>query len=215
MKNSDLDLDIPSIESLRIRERLPKASIKNQKGDLQPHASGVYFYKNLPTFEGMSVIDYKQMEQADFQKIDILNNTFLDDITVESFSEFIEKINSEDIDWKSLWDYENPYQLSNYPAILREFKVSSVLDVAIVLAIIRPGAIQQYDKLKKNIHTDALLKNKTNEFYDLLKDTYGIPVFDDQFKKMGFDDGKYRYKKPHAIGYAYVLLVDFLKNSLK
>jgi DNA polymerase III alpha subunit len=69
--------------------------------------------------------------------------------------------------------------------------------------------------MKMYIHTDKLLKNKTDDVKEILKETYGIAVFDEQFKKLKKDDKKYRYKKPHSIGYAYVLLIDFLKNSLK
>ena len=74
-----------------------------------------------------------------------------------------EKYKQEEIDWQKLWEYEEPYQLSKYPGILREFKVSSVLDVAIVLALIRPGSLHNYDKMKMYIHTDKLLKNKTDD----------------------------------------------------
>lgn len=215
MKVSDLDLDIPSSQSKNIKDVLTRASVTNSRGELQPHPVGVYFYKSIPSFDNMSVIDYKAMEEKEFQKIDILNNTFLDDITSDELNDYISKIDNNKIDWQLLWDYDNPYQLSNYPNILKEFKVSSVMDVAIVIAIIRPGALKNYDKMKNYIHTDKLLKKKTGKTKEILKDTYGIIVFDEQIKKLGLDDGMYRYKKPHSLGYAYVLLIDFLKNSEK
>lgn len=214
MKLSDLDLDIPSMFSKEIKDNLIRGCIKNEKG-ISLHPAGVYFYKSIPAFDGMSVIDYKDMESFEFQKIDILNNTFLDGIDFNDFNKFLNIIDLEDIDWSLLWEYENPYQLSNYPFILREFKVQSVFDVAIVLSIIRPGALQNYEKLKRYMHTDTLLKVKSDNAQKILKETFGIPVFDEQFKKLGVNDDKYRYKKPHAIGYAYVLLVDFLKNVSK
>jgi hypothetical protein len=213
MKFSDLDLDIPAKESDAIRAGLTRATVLNERGDYQPHPAGVYFYKSIPSFEGLSVLDYKEMENNHFQKIDILNNSYLDDISSGELEEYLRLIEDEDIDWSELWEYDEPYQLGKYPGILREFKVSSVLDVAIILALIRPGAVSNYDKMKAYIHTDKLLNNKSPEAQDILKETYGIPIFDEQFKKLGKDDGKYRYKKPHSIGYAYVLLIDFLKNS--
>jgi hypothetical protein len=215
MKLSDLDLDIPSMQSDNIRNGLVKASVLNDRGEFQPHPAGVYFYKTIPSYDGMAVLDYKNMEEKEYQKIDILNNTYLDAISSEELNEFVEIIDKDEIDWKLLWEYDEPYQLSKYPGILREFKVSSIMDIAIIMALIRPGAVQNYEKMKSYIHTDKLLNTKTDESREILKETYGIPVFSEQFKQLGKDDGKYRYKKPHSLGYSYVLLIDFLKNGKK
>lgn len=215
IKLSDLDLDIPSKESTTIKDGMVRATIINDRGDAQPHPAGVYFYKDIPSYQGLSLLDFKQMEQHNYQKIDILNNTYLDNLTEVELNMFVTLIEEEDIDWSLLWAFKKPYQLSKYPGILREFKVSSVLDVAILIALIRPGALPNYDKMLKFIHTDTLLKRRTDDIKIILGETYGIAVFDEQFKKLGINDGKYRYKKPHSIGYAYVLLIDFLKNTQK
>jgi len=215
MKLSDLDLDIPSNQSDNIRNGLIRGCVINSRGEIQPHPAGVYFYRSIPTFDGLSILDYKMMEEKSYQKIDILNNTILDDITISELTEYISRIDNNTINWSALWEFDDPYQLGKYPGILRDFEVTSVMDVAIVLAIIRPGAIQNYEKMKAYIHTDFIFNKKSDELKEILKETYGIPVFDEQFKKMGVDDGKYRYKKPHSIGYAYVLLIDFLKNNRK
>lgn len=215
MKFSDLDIDIPSNKSDIVRNSFIRASVLNERGELQPHPAGVYFYKNIPTFNNMSVIDYKTIEGNNYQKIDILNNNYLNDISNDEMDFFISKIESEEIEWGELWKFENPYQLAKYPGILREFKVESVMDVAIVLALIRPGSVHNYEKMKKFIHTDKLLNKKSEESRKILKDTYGIPVFDEQFTALNMENDKYRYKKPHSLGYAYVLLIDFLKKSQK
>jgi DNA polymerase III alpha subunit len=213
MKLSDLDLDIPSTQSNNIKNSLPRASIINDKGDLQPHPAGVYFYKNIPSYDGISLLNYKDMESKEYQKIDILNNTYLDKIeSAQELEHYVGIIEKNNIDWKKLWEYDEPYQLSKYPGILREFKVESVIDIAIVMAIIRPGSLQNYEKMKTYMHTDTLLNKKNEKEKEILCETYGVAVFAEQFVKLGKDDGKYRYKKPHAIGYAYVLLIDFLKN---
>jgi hypothetical protein len=215
VKLSDLDLDIPSLESNNIKKNLIRGCVINDRGDRQPHPAGVYFYKTVPSFNGVAVLDYKTMEKCEYQKIDILNNTYLDGITSQDLDIFVKLIDENNIDWHQLWNYEFPYQLTKYPFILREFEVSSVLDIAIVIAIIRPGALHNYDKMKNYIHTDKLLKNKSENDRKILDETYGIPVFDEQFKLLGINDGKYRYKKPHSIGYAYILLIDFLKKTTK
>jgi hypothetical protein len=212
MKFSDLDLDIPSKQSDNIRNTVIRGSVMTERGELRPHPAGVYFYKMIPSFDGRTVIDYKKMEEKEYQKIDILNNTYLDDVTEEELNQYVSIIENDEIDWQELWEFDEPYQLSKYPGILREFAVESVMDVAIVLAIIRPGSLQNYDKMKAYIHTDKLLKKKSEQAQEILKETYGIPIFDEQFKQLGKEDGKYRYKKPHSIGYSYVLLIDFLKN---
>ena len=213
-KFSDLDIDIPSNLSEKIKKGLIKASI-HKNGRFQPHPAGVYFYRNIPSYNEYSLLDYKEMEQHGIQKIDFLNNSVLDEISPDQFPKLLDKIDKEEIDWKELYKDNDVYQLSNYPGILREFKVQSVLDIAIVLAIIRPGARHNYDKLKKIIHTDNLLKLKSGEEYDILKDTYGIPVFKEQFDALGIDKGLFTYKKPHSIGYAYVLLLKHLTKIQK
>ena len=216
LKFSDLDIDIPSKINDKLKEKLIRAKVRTEDGKFRPHPSGVYFYKNIPSYEGFAVLDYKEMEKRLFQKIDFLSNSYLDDIKKEEFNEYIRMIEDEKINWEELWEYENPYQLHNYFGILKEFKVKSVMDVAIVLSIIRPGAIHNYDKMKKYIHTDKLLKKiKDKREYKILKDTYGIPVFEEQYRKLGISNDKYRYKKAHAIGYSYILLIDFLKNRKK
>lgn len=214
MKFSDLDIDIPSSKSDYIKSSFIKAS-KNVNGLRSAHPSGIYLYNDLPAYNGYMLMDYKVAEKNGYQKIDILNNTFLDDIECEYFSQYLELIENEQIDWNELYKYENAYQLSHYPNILKEFKVTSVMDIAIVLAIIRPGSYKQYERMKKYIHTDKILSKLSDDEHKILSDTYGIPVFDEQYKALYVDDGLYRYKKPHSIGYAYVLLVDFLKNTLK
>jgi len=213
MKFSDLDLDIPSKLSNDIRSKFIRASVKNN-GKYQPHPAGIYLYKNIPQFNKIAIADYKFMENNNYQKIDILNNTFLDNITNDEMDEFIDLIEMEEIDWNKLYKYNEPYQLSKYPSILKEFQVSSVFDIAMVLSIIRPGSIKKYDTLKKAMKIKKKI-SKDIKYYDILKDTYGVPIFNEQYKEMGIDDGVYRYKKPHAIGYAYVLLIDFLKKSHK
>ena len=92
MKLSDLDLDIPSTQSDVIKGTLIRGSVKNDRGKRQPHPAGVYFYKSVPSFEGIAIIDYKTMEKYDYQKIDILNNTFLDNMTAEELNSYIESI---------------------------------------------------------------------------------------------------------------------------
>ena len=214
IKFSDLDIDLPSKINDKLKNKLVRAKVKNDDGKYRPHPSGVYFYKNIPSYDGFAVLDYKEMEKRLYQKIDFLSNSYLDDIDKNEFNTYIEMIEDENIDWEELWEYEDPYQLHNYPGILKEFKVSSVIDVAIVLSIIRPGAIHNYEKMKKYIHTDYLLKKiKNKKEFNILKDTYGIPVFEEQFKKLGINNDKYRYKKAHAIGYSYILLIDFLKRK--
>ena len=215
IKFSDLDIDIPSKINDELKSKLVRAKVKTDDGKYRPHPSGVYFYKNIPSYDGFAVMGYKEMEERLYQKIDFLSNSYLDDIKKDEFHMYLEQIEDENIDWKLLWEYENPYQLHNYPGILKEFKVKSVIDVAIVLSIIRPGAIHNFDKMKKYIHTDVLLKRINNKKeLKILKDTYGIPVFEEQFRKLGIKNDKYRYKKAHAIGYAYVLLLDFIKNTM-
>lgn len=198
---SDLDIDIPSKKSEIIKQKLIKSSIIDKS--IKKHPVGVYLYKKVPHYMGWCVIDYKEMEHNNYQKIDILNNTFLDDLTNTQMTEALKLIEKENIDWLQLHDEPHNYQLDNYPSILKQFNVRSVLDVAIVLAIIRPGAIQYYNKLKSRMNSDL------NRFNDI--DAYGLPIFSGD----GLTTKKYRYKKSHAIGYAYILLIDFLKKTKK
>ena len=100
MKLSDLDLDIPSNQSDIIKQNLVKGSVRNKRGDLQPHPAGIYFYKSIPSFENVSVNDYKYMESINYQKVDILNNTHLNDITNNELENYIQLIDDDNIDWQ-------------------------------------------------------------------------------------------------------------------
>lgn len=215
MKFSDLDLDIPTSQLGFAMRGLVRAQVQDNNR-LRPHPCGVYFYKFVPAYEDFAVLDYRVMEQSHYQKIDFLSNSVLDQY--EDYNEFLDalsQIENEEVDWKKLWEYKNPYQLSKYHNILKKYRVTSIMDIALVLGIIRPGAKEFSHILLENIHSDKLKADYSENDWEIVKESYGVPIFEEQFVKLGIENDDYLYKKPHAIGYAYMVVLDFLKNTKK
>lgn len=206
MKLSDLDFEIPSKDMKRIRKGLIVASIYNENDNkLTPHPSGVYFYKDMLEYNGMSLIEHKESQDLKLQKIDFLGNTILNDIDNSTFFEFLKIIDNDEIDWEHLQNYQmnnDLFQLSKHHGLLKELDTISIMDVAIAISIIRPCCIKKKEQLIKNI---KLARNNELE----VNETYNIDVFYEQIN----DSTVYSYKKAHAIGFAYILLLDYLKKT--
>jgi hypothetical protein len=136
----DVDIDMANREDfLRLVSHTP-ASILNADGVYSKHNTGVYF-QTIPTFplEGYSTIEHKQAEAEGWFKVDILNNGIYKDIKDEAH--LTRLINTEPL-WTLLEHEEFVSQLfhvSNYAKILSHYKPTSVEQLAMILAVIRPG----------------------------------------------------------------------------
>lgn len=178
--NFDVDIDMADRDKfLNLVGHIP-ASIKRETG-FEKHKTGVYF-QPIPTFplEGYSTIDHKQAEEAGFFKVDFLNNTIYQKVKDETHLNRLLEI-------EPLWDlleHEEVvgqlYHINNYEQVLKTYKPTSVEQLAMILAIIRPG--------KK--HLMGL------PFDEIAKTVWDKPEGND-----------YYFKKAHAIAFATAIVV--------
>jgi hypothetical protein len=176
----DVDIDMANREDfLRLVNHIP-ASIKNNDGTYSKHNTGVYF-QTIPTFplDGYSSIDYDTAEEEGWFKVDILNNGIYKDIKDEAH--LTQLMGIEPI-WDLLEHEEFVTQLfhvGNYAKILAHYKPTSIEQLAMILALIRPG--------KKH------LVGKTWD--EIAKTVWDKPT-----------EGYY-FKHSHAVAYAVAIVV--------
>lgn len=177
----DVDIDMANREDfLRLVNHMP-ASIKQDDGTYVKHNTGVYF-QTIPTFplEGFSSIDYETAEEDGWFKVDILNNGIYKEVKDEAHLTRL-------METEPLWELleheefvEKLFHISNYSNILAQYKPTNVEQLAMILAIIRPG--------KKHLIGKS--------WGDITKQVWVKPT-----------DGSYYFKHSHAIAYAVAIVV--------
>jgi DNA polymerase III alpha subunit len=178
----DIDIDLPTDFKAKDYFEWTRASIV--KNDiLSPHPCG-YYPQDISTdpITGLSAIPYDKAEELGYTKIDFLHLGVYNDFT--SRKQIEELINKEP-DWNLLLVpsiQKKLFQLSNHGDVLNEIKPRSVVELADVLALIRPG--------KKNLI--KLYKSQKESTRRIL------------YAK---DETGYSFKKSHAIAYAYVIVL--------
>ena len=176
----DIDLDFPDrTKILGLIKHVPAAIETN--GIFKKHNTGVYC-TSIPVnpLTGTASIDYKEAEERNYFKIDFLNVSIYNGIKDEAH--LIRLMETE-----PLWDLlQNDsftnllFHISGYGDLLRKQKPKSIEDLAVCLALIRPGKRHLQDGTKKSI-MDSIWEKPTN--------------------------GEYHFKKSHAHSYAVAIVV--------
>ena len=176
----DIDLDFPDrTKILGLIKHVPAAIETN--GIFKKHNTGVYC-TSIPVnpLTGTASIDYKEAEERNYFKIDFLNVSIYNGIKDEAH--LIQLMETE-----PLWDLlQNDsftnllFHISGYGDLLRKQKPKSIEDLAVCLALIRPGKRHLQDGTKKSI-MDSIWEKPTN--------------------------GEYHFKKSHAHSYAVAIVV--------
>jgi len=183
---SDIDIDVKNRDEILKHFRSIAALERINDSEMIKHKNGVYFHEvpNDP-LTGICTIDYKTANTSGFQKIDFLNVHVYDDI--DDRAELQRLIEAEPI-WELLHDPEivgNLFQLSNQVGIVLQWKPSSIEELAMLIAMIRPAKYHlitatSWDKVKSEIW----IKPQNDKAY---------------------------LKKPHAIAYAYAIVAQLNK----
>ena len=178
----DFDVDIDMADRTRFLELVNHTAASIEKdGEYTKHNTGVYF-QNIPRFplEGYSAIDYKSAEEEGWFKVDFLNNTIYQHVRDEVHLNQL-------LETAPLWELlqhkevvEQLYHINNYANVLKEYKPESVEQLAMILAIIRPG--------KKHL--------MGKPFSEIEKTVWEKP-----------ENGEYYFKKAHAIAFATAIVV--------
>lgn len=178
--NTDIDIDIADRNKLlNIIKHVP-ATIE-EKGKFKKHNTGVYFH-DIPTnpFNGLATIDHKKAEELGYFKIDVLNVNLYKHIKDRKHLQ--ELLNTEPM-WELLEHkeiVEQLFHIHKHFTIVSKLKPSSVLELAEVLAVIRPAKRYLLNEHKDKIAKEVWIKPQ---------------------------DGSYYFKKAHAISYAHAIVL--------
>jgi len=181
---TDIDIDLKNRDNvLNKLKHIPASIITNT---VKKHNTGVYFHDipHDPT-TNLSTINYKEAEELGYFKLDLLNVNIYEHVKDEThLTRLLERIP----DWSLLLHKEIVKQLfhiHDHYEIVSQMKPTSIDQLAMVLAIIRPA--------KRNLLGQPWLT--------IEKQVWVKP-----------NDTSYYFKKSHAISYAYAIIVQL--NSL-
>ena len=180
----DVDIDFPTnFDPLDYFEQAIYAS-RVFKDDLAKHPAGAYL-QSIPVdkMTGLAAIPFKEAEEMGYFKIDFLHLTVLDHFTSK---EQIRTLANLEPDWTLLHSAETVsklFQIHRYYDLIFKVKPTSIQELADCIALIRPA--------KRHL-LDAYVTNR-----DVVRsEIYTKP-----------DDGKYHFKKPHAVAYAVTIVL--------
>ena len=176
----DIDIDFAD-RSTALEQFKHVAAAINDNGTFKKHNTGVYC-TSIPynPFTGISTIDYKEAEDRGYFKIDFLN--------VSVYEKVRDKTHLKQLmETEPLWDLllqddftDLLFHVNGHGNLLRTMKPSSIEELAMCLALIRPA--------KKHL----IGKNWT----EIGQTIWEKPT-----------NGEYYFKKAHAIAYAHVVVV--------
>ena len=178
----DIDIDVAENKSVRDLFSFSTRASMIQDGNLKAHPVGLYF-QNIPVDDvtGLSAIPYKDGMEYGFFKIDFLNLSLLQTISTK---EELRKLARDEPNWDLLLRkdcVDRLFQLKNHFDVLQKIKPKSILELAEVIALIRPGKVHLIDTYIANkAEARKTLWLKTTQPY---------------------------YKKSHAIAYAHNIVV--------
>ena len=170
----DVDIDFANREQI-LNIVNHTAAMQKDSNKERRHNTGVYFH-HVPTnpFTGLCTLDYKQAEDAGWFKIDLLNVGIYGNFTS---NEQIDDLLSKEPTWELLEHREVIQQLfhiHNHSDTVIRMKPRGIEQLAMVLAVIRPG--------KKHLIGRSWVEIE-QEVWTKTEDVYS-------------------FKKSHAIGYA-------------
>ena len=176
----DVDIDMANRDDFLKLVNVTPASIEKDSM-FTKHNTGVYF-QNIPKFplEGYSTIDHKQAEQDGWFKLDVLNNNVYTDIIDETH---LNKLLETEPMWELLEHkevVEQLFHINNHYDLILQHKPKTVEQLAMILAIIRPGKRHLAGKTWTEIEADVWNKPDGDEYF---------------------------FKKSHAIAYAITIIV--------
>ena len=178
---TDIDIDVVDRESLLVHLKHIPAIIKKKDDTYDKHNSGVYL-QPIPADQltGLSSIDYKEAEDRGYFKLDFLNNSLYEGVRDE---EHLNELTNQEPIWDLLQHEDVVKNLAHVHAhinVLRVLKPRNIIELAEVLAIIRPAKRPLLNESKSEIK----------------KNVWKKPT-----------DGSYYFKKAHAIAYAVSIVV--------
>lgn len=185
----DIDIDFTNRNDiLKLIKHIPAAIMENGEFS-KKHNSGIYV-QNIPynPLTNTATLDYREAETRGYFKIDFLNVSAYKD--VKSEEHLIELMNTPPI-WELLHEKvvcDQLFHINGYHELLKKLNPRSIEQLAMFLALIRPG--------KKH------LQEKCHQLgYNAIVNEIWQPTAEG-----------YYFKQAHAIGYASLIVVQL--NSI-
>jgi hypothetical protein len=177
----DIDIDFADRDhALKFIKHIP-AAIKDTTGTFKKHNTGVYCTP-IPynPVNNLSNVDYKEAEERGYFKLDFLNVSIYKDVRDEEHLKTL-------METEPLWDLLAQddfssllFHVNGHGSILRQMKPTSILQLAAVLAMIRPAK-----------------RHLIGETWTTVMETIWTKP----------EDGEYYFKKSHAVAYAQAVVV--------
>ena len=185
MKKVTTDVDIDCFGRDKILEGLECIFGRIDRADnkVEKHPTGVYF-QNIPRdpTTNISTVDHRIASDYGYFKIDVLNVNLYENVRNEEH--LLELINRE-----PPWDFfEYPeitdqlFHVKGHSDLLQKYKPKSAEDIAMILAIIRPGKAHLRGTDWETIRKEVWVKNVGAE--------------------------SYQFKRSHGIAYAIAIIVN-------
>ena len=186
MSKISCDIDIDFLDREHILSLIPHvvASII-EDGGYRKHNSGIYLQK-MPVnpLTGLSSIDYETAADRGYFKIDFLNVSAYTGIKDEAH---IEQLLSIDPVWELLYEKDvcdKLVHINGYHNLVEKLKPKSISELAMVLALMRPG------KRHLVVKCEA-------EGFDSIKDEIWEKTI----------DGSYAFKRSHGLAYSHLIVM--------
>jgi DNA polymerase III alpha subunit len=176
----DIDIDFADRDLALSRIKHIRAS-RLDRNDTVPHNTGIYL-QSIPVnpITNLSTIDYKTAEDRGYFKLDFLNVSIYKDVRDEEHLKTL-------METEPLWDLLEQddfssllFHVNGHGSILRQMKPTSILQLAAVLAMIRPA--------KRHLIGET--------WTTVMETIWTKPT-----------DGEYYFKKAHAVAYAIAVAV--------
>ena len=176
----DIDIDFADRDLALSRIKHIRAS-RLDRNDTVPHNTGIYL-QSIPVnpITTLSTIDYKTAEDRGYFKLDFLNVSIYKDVRDEEHLKTL-------METEPLWDLLEQddfssllFHVNGHGSILRQMKPKSILQLAAVLAMIRPA--------KRHLIGET--------WTTVMETIWTKPT-----------DGEYYFKKAHAVAYAMAVAV--------
>jgi DNA polymerase III alpha subunit len=173
----DIDIDFPDRKQILDIIRHIPARLEDGK----KHNTGVYCHK-IPynPLTDTASLDYKLAEERGYFKIDFLNVSLYQQIKNEE--QLTRLVNTEPL-WDLLEQQEFSdmlFHVNGHHSVLKQMKPRNILQLAAVLAMIRPAKRHLIGKGWDEVMDDVWVKPEGEEYY---------------------------FKKAHAVAYAHVIVV--------
>ncbi len=177
----DIDIDFANRDDAL--KHIPHicAAIKDENNTFKKHNTGIYC-TSIPynPVNNLANIDYKEAEERGYLKIDFLNVSIYKDVRDEEHLKIL-------METEPLWDLllqddfsSLLFHVNGHGSILRQMKPTSILQLAAVLAMIRPAKRHLIGK----------------DWTTVMETIWTKP-----------EDGEYYFKKAHAVAYAMAVVV--------